>query len=174
MSLTPRFSAQKFTSVLSRAMGTGAGGVQKALTHIGAQKSLQSGVTVQDARRVMQKLKSSGAITDERGASDAFKRAERVANFASRMQKQNMRDERLATYRAERSLADDIVARNAHSVSAHGDSSAGKHATSITDAIKKKSGASAMFGPPKMSSGPVQLVKQINLPHAPLQDIPFD
>ncbi len=150
-------------------MGTGASGVQKALTHIGAQKALQSGVSVQDAKRVMQKLKSSGAITDERGAADAFKRAERVANFASRMQKQNLRDERLAVYHKERSLAADIVSRNAHAVSVSGDSSAGRHATSISDVAKKKSSQAAS------AAAPIQLAKPITVPHAtPLQDIPFD
>lgn len=176
MALTPRFSAQKFTGVLSRAMGTGAGGVQKALMHIGAQKALQSGVSTKDARQIMRKLQTSGAITDERGARDAFKRAERVANFASRVQQQQMRDERLQQYRTERSLADDIVQRNAHSVTAVGPQQRKTATSSIADVMKAKEKNQNDTGASSTSarSAPVQLAKPGNFSHASLQDIPFD
>lgn len=156
-------------------MGTGASGAQKALTHIGAQKALQAGVSTKDARQIMRKLQSSGAITDERASADAFKRAERVANFASRMQREHVREERLQEYRAQRSLGDDIVARNAHGVSAIGQQQQAQHATSIVDAMKaKKTNGAGGAAPTSQRGGIVQLVKPIELPRAPLQDIPFD
>lgn len=159
MSLGPRFSANKFQSVLKSALGTGTTGVQKALTHIGAQKSLQTVTSVKDAKRILSKLESSGAVGDARRAREVMRKAERVASVADRMQQQQVKEQRLAELNAGRTLyKDSVVRQQVHGVSISGDVST--HSVSVSQSTKK----------PAASSKPVSP----EIPIKPLLDIPFD
>ncbi len=140
MALGPRFSANKFQAVLKGALGGGADTVRGALLHIGAQKSLQTGASVKDAQKIIQKLKASGAITNEDHARAVFKSAERVANAAERMRVSQVKADRMAEFNAASvgkpsSLAQSIVDAHQHSTSIN--QTATQHYTSIADALKK-------------------------------------
>lgn len=159
MSLGPRFSANKFQNVLKSALGTGATGVQKALTHIGAQKSLQSVTTVKDAKKILSKLESSGAVGDARRAREVMRKAERVASVADRMQQQQLKEQRLVELDSGRPMyKDSVVRQQAHGVSISGETNS--HSVSISQSTNKPVNSTK-------PAAPMMATK-------PLLDIPFD
>lgn len=164
MALGPHFSANKLQSVLKGALGGGSDSVRGALLHIGAQKTLQTGASVKDAKTLIQKLRSSGAIKDEGRAKAVFRSAERVANAADRMRIKETKESRLAEYDTTRnqlsSLAANVVAQHSHGISISGDANRTSHATSISEVLK--SGSS---GTQNKTSAPAM---------RPILDIPFD
>lgn len=141
MALGPRFSASKLQTVLKGAIGGGADSVRGALLHIGAQKTLQTGASVKDAKAIIQKLRTSGAIKDEGHAKAVFRQAERVANAAERVRVEGVRADRMAEFNATRdqlgSLAANIVGQHAHSVSVLGDKNTSSHSVSAATSSKK-------------------------------------
>ncbi len=174
MALGPRFSADKFRSVLKGALGGGPDSVHGAMTHIGAQNFLKTGASVKDAKTIIRKLTTSGAIKDEGQARNEFRKAERVANAADRMRVAQTKDDRLKELHAgpiggpPKSLAQSIVDAHQHSTSVLGDKTMGQHYTSISEALKKPltnggAGSSGM----RMGASNVPLAR-------PIVDIPFD
>lgn len=163
MALGPHFSANKLQSVLKGALGAGSDTVRGALLHIGAQKTLQTGASVKDAKALIQKLRSTGAIKNESRANAVFRQAERVANAADRMRIKETKESRLAEYDSTRnqlgSLAANVVAQHNHSISISGDSNRNSHATSISQVLK---------------SGSTTENKTSAPPMRPILDIPFD
>ncbi|MDQ5931470.1 MAG: hypothetical protein QG607_171 [Patescibacteria group bacterium] len=163
MALGPHFSANKLQSVLKGALGGGSDTVRGALLHIGAQKTLQTGASVKDAKTLIQKLRSSGAIKDESHAKAVFRSAERVANAADRMRIKETKESRLAEYDTTRnqlsSLAANVVAQHSHGISVSGDANRTSHATSISEVLK---------------AGAREQNKTSAPPMRPLLDIPFD
>lgn len=163
MALGPHFSAGKLQSVLKGALGAGSDTVRGALLHIGAQKALQTGASVKDAKTIIQKLRTTGAIKDEGRAKSVFRQAERVANAADRMRIKETKESRLAEYDATRnelgSLAANIVAQHTHSISVSGDSNRTSHASSISQVVKP-----GLHEQNKTSAPPAR----------PILDIPFD
>jgi len=163
MALGPHFSASKLQTVLKGAIGGGSDTVRGALLHIGAQKTLQTGASVKDAKALIQKLRSTGAIKNESHANAVFRQAERVANAADRMRIKETRESRLAEYDATRnqlsSLAANVVAQHSHGISISGDSNRASHATSISQVLK------AGGVPQNKTSAPTM---------RPILDIPFD
>lgn len=163
MALGPHFSANKLQSVLKGALGAGSDTVRGALLHIGAQKTLQTGASVKDAKALIQKLRSTGVIKNESHANAVFRQAERVANAADRMRIKETKESRLAEYDAMRnqlgSLAANVVAQHSHGISISGDSNRTSHATSISQVLKAGS------TPENKTSAPTM---------RPILDIPFD
>lgn len=166
MALGPHFSASKLQTVLKGALGAGSDTVRSALLHIGAQKTLQTGASVKEAKALIQKLKTSGAIKDESHSRAVFKQAERVANAADRMRVRETKDSRLKELdmtRQTKSLAQSIVDSHQHGTSILGDKNVSQHYTSISEALKK----------PVMSKPNTGLGSGVPLTR-PLLDIPFD
>lgn len=127
-------------------MGVGSDHVSRALTHIGAQGALKSSTTIGDAKKILSKLETSGAITDSSRAREVMRKAERVAAVADRMQQQQVKEQRLAEYDATRQALgstfgqsgnQSVVREQAHGISIGGDSARGGHGVSIADALKK-------------------------------------
>ncbi|OGH67479.1 MAG: hypothetical protein A3C15_01855 [Candidatus Magasanikbacteria bacterium RIFCSPHIGHO2_02_FULL_50_9b] len=163
MSLGPRFSANKFQSVLKSALGVGSSGVKSALTHIGAQKSLQNITNVKDAKNILKKLESSGAVSDASRARDVFRKAERVAASVDRIRSQEVKQERLSEFDKTRlALKDSVVREQIHSVSITGDRNSASHSVSVSSKPLASSSADAKSN----MSAPVST--------RPVLDIPFD
>jgi Ulp1 family protease len=164
MPLGPRFSANKFQSVLKSALGVGSSGVQSALTHIGAQKSLQNITSTRDAKNILKKLEASGAVSDASHARDVFRKAERVAASADRIHSQVVKEERLSEFDKTRlALKDSVVREQIHSVSISGDRNRDSHRVSVNT----KSTAPVSHDA-KLSAGAAVLTRPV------LLDIPFD
>lgn len=163
MAIGPRFSANRIQSVLKSALGVGSDGVRSALSRIGKQDVLGSSrlTSVKDARVILKKLESTGAVSDVTHARNEFRKAERVAETIDRVRKEANKTEFLS----QRNSAESVVREQLHSVSISEDANRTKRAVSVASLQKKSSnGAHQTIS---KDAGTQQVVK-------PLLDIPFD
>ncbi len=185
MSLTPKFSAQRFQSVLKTALGRGGDSVQSAMTHIGAQGMLKTGATARDAKEILRKLEKTGAISDHGRAMREYDRQERVAVASARMHDTEVRHDRLTELHVGQAAdaagrganqgmdvgkgrgSDSVVREQAHGVSILGGQNLNNHSVGIGQAIANKSVGGGLVVGSHGPITPVQLAK-------PLLDIPFD
>ncbi len=181
MSVTPRFSAQRFTNVLSSATGLQGSALRGALSRIGQQGVVNQGTTTttRDAKMVLRRLEREGVIDDARAAEATFRKAERVANVAARVQDKGRRDDRMAEYNKER-MNDSVVREQKHSVSIFGDATS-QHKVSAfggpgsTPHVSVGGGVTTHTMAGVASGSPLQMAQPIILPPKPqIRDIPFD